>query len=184
MSQLQVARRYAEALADAASDQNVLAEVGAELHVFAGMVASSKELEYTLASPAIGTVDKMKVVEALVFATGAHVLVANLLRLLAQNNRIHYIRLIDTAFAEEVDERSGIISAGVTTAKPLSADEQGVLSARLSAMTGKRVKLEFATDDALIGGVVTRIGSKIYDGSIRAKLDAVKRQMSGGAARA
>jgi len=73
------------------------------------------------------------------------------------------------------------VLADVTTAKLLTDAERDVLLARLTAMTGKKVKLTFSTDEALIGGVVTRIGSRIYDGSIRAKLDAVKRQMAGGA---
>jgi F-type H+-transporting ATPase subunit delta len=177
---MQVARRYAEALADAASDQNVLVQVAEELHAFASLVASHKELIYVFETPALPADDKLKVVDALVARSGAHTLVSNFLRVLVQNNRIQYVRAIDTAFASEVDRRSGVVTADVTTAKPLTAEEQSVLSARLAAMTGKKMKLEFSTDDELIGGVVTRIGSKIYDGSIRAKLDAVKRQMTGG----
>ena len=180
MSQVQVARRYAEALADAASARNELAAVAGDLSALAALVASNKELAYVFETPAVSSDDKLKVVNALVSAARPHELVANMLRVLVHNNRLYLVRLIDKAFASEVDARSGVIAADVTTAKPLTSAEQEVLARTLDTMTGRKVKLGFATDDGLIGGVVTRIGSKIYDGSIRAKLDAVKRQMIGG----
>lgn len=175
----QIARRYAEALADAAEAQNMLAQTAEELHAFAAMVAENRELYDVLASPAIGPQDKSAVLEALVDLAKPTTLVANFLRVLLRNVRIHHIDAVDRAFADEVDRRTGVVMAEVTTARALSDDERGVLSNRLATMTGKKVKLTFSTDDALIGGVVTRIGSRIYDGSVRARLDRIKEQMSG-----
>lgn len=179
--QTQVARRYAEALADAAQAQNMLGAVGADLHAFAALVSGNRELDHVLASPAVPADRKTAVLDAIVAQAKPLPVVANFLRVLARNTRIQYLSAIDEAFADEVDRRTGVVTADVTTAKPLTDAERTVLASRLESLTGKRVKLSFATDEALIGGVVTRIGSKIYDGSVRAKLDAVKRQMAGRA---
>ena len=178
-SPTQIARRYAEALADAAEAQNMLTAVGAELHAFAAMVASNRELGEVFASPAVTTEDKAAVLEAILERARPLPVLANFLRVLLRNTRIQHLDAVDRAFAAQVDRRTGVVLADVTTAKPLTDSERAVLSARLTAMTGKHVKLTFLTDEELIGGVVTRIGSRIYDGSIRAKLDAMKRQMAG-----
>jgi F-type H+-transporting ATPase subunit delta len=178
-SPTQIARRYAEALADAAEANQLLAAAREDLHAFAEIVAENRELGDVLASPAISPEHKSAVLEAILERVKPLPLVASFLRVLLRNTRIHHLAAVDREFASEVDRRTGVVMADVTTAKPLTDAERGVLSARLAAMTGKKVKLSFSTDEALIGGVVTRIGSRIYDGSIRAKLDAVKRQMAG-----
>ena len=178
-SPTQIARRYAEALADAAEAQDMLAQTGEELRAFAGMVAESDDLRHVLASPAVGAEDKAAVLEAIIARARPTTLVANFLRVLLRNTRLHYVEAVERAFAEEVDRRTGVVMAEVTTARPLADAERDVLSARLTSMTGKKVKLTFSTDEALIGGVVTRIGSRIYDGSIRARLDRIREQMAG-----
>ncbi len=178
-SATQIARRYAEALADAAEAQNSLSAVGEELHAFAALVAANPELGDVLASPAVAAESKSAVLEAIIERARPMQAVANFLRVLLRNTRIQHLAAVDRAFAAEVDRRTGVVMADVTTAKPLTDAERGVLTTKLTAMTGKSVKLTFSTDEALIGGVVTRIGSRIYDGSIRAKLDAIKRQMAG-----
>jgi F-type H+-transporting ATPase subunit delta len=178
-SPTQIAKRYAEALADAAEAQGQLTAAAEELHVFAQFVAESKELQDVFASPAVTPDDKAAVLEAVIERAKPTPFVANFLRVLLKNFRIHYIAEIDEAFAAQVDRRVGVVAADVTTAGPLTDAERQVLADRLTTMTGKKVKLTYATNPELIGGVVTRIGSRIYDGSIRAQLEAVKRQMSG-----
>lgn len=177
----QIAWRYAEALADSAEASGSLAAVGAELHDFATLVASNRELAGTLASPAFSVDVRARLLEALLERVQPIPAVANFLRVLMRNNRIQHLDAVDRAYAAEVDRRTGIVMADVTTAKPLNDAERAVLSTKLEQMTGKRVKLTFSTDEELIGGVVTRIGSRIYDGSIRAKLDTIREQMSGRA---
>ncbi|MGB5037328.1 MAG: ATP synthase F1 subunit delta, partial [Blastocatellia bacterium] len=95
------------------------------------------------------------------------------------NTRMHHIAFVNRAYSAEVDRRTGVVKAQVTSASALSSEEQSTLTSKLETMTGKQVIVEFGTDADLIGGVVTRIGSRIYDGSVRAKLDAYKRQMTG-----
>lgn len=177
----QVARRYAEALADSAETQGNLSEVAADLRAFAALVAASKELSDLFANPIVQPEDKAAVLEAVLERAKPVALVASFLRVLQQNNRIQYLGAVDKAFGEEVDRRLGVVMADVTTAAPLTDEERATLSERLARLTGKKVKMTFSTDEELIGGVVTRIGSRIYDGSIRAKLDAIKRQMAGQA---
>ena len=174
-----VARSYAEALTEAAAAQNALGAVGDELRAFAALVRESDDLRAVFASPAVQTGEKEKVLEAIIERAKPLPLIANFLRVLLRNNRLHQIEDVQQAFAEELDRRLGVISAEITTAQPITESERALLESRLVALTGKRVKLNFSTDPELIGGVVTRIGSVIYDGSIRTQLDAIKRRMTG-----
>lgn len=173
-----IARSYAEALADSASATGTLATAAADMGAFADLVAGSRELETLFASPAVAPEDKGKVLEALLARVGPSPIVANLLRVMHRNNRLHLVSDVRRALDEEVDRRSGVVTAEVTTAKPVTDDERTRLETRLAALTGSGVKLNFATDPNLIGGVVTRIGSTIYDGSIRTQLDAIKRRLT------
>lgn len=177
----QIARRYAEALADSAGENGNLSEIGNELSAFTTMVEANKELHDVFASPIVQADDKRAVLDAIIERARPMPIVARFLRVLQDNDRLRYLSAVNRAFGQEVDRRLGIVMADVTTAAPLSDEERQVLANRLEQMTGKRVKLTFSTDEELIGGVVTRIGSRIYDGSVRAKLDAIKRQMTGQA---
>jgi F-type H+-transporting ATPase subunit delta len=98
---------------------------------------------------------------------------------LLQNHRLADLGEVNKRFAQVLDERSGVVSAEVTTARPVTQDAQESLRAKLTNMTGKKVRLSFTTDEDLIGGVMTRIGSTIYDGSVRNQLEQVKVKMVG-----
>lgn len=178
-SPTQIARPYADALADAAEAAGKLVEVRTELQAFADTVAGSRELHELFASPAVTVENKKAVLDEIVSRMALSVLVTNLLNVLLGNTRMHYIAFVNRAFSAEVDRRTGVVKAQVTSASALSAEEQSTLTGKLELMTGKQVIVEFGTDANLIGGVVTRIGSRIYDGSVRAKLDAYRRQMTG-----
>jgi F-type H+-transporting ATPase subunit delta len=104
---------------------------------------------------------------------------ANFLQVLLQNQRLADLVEINRQFGNELDRRAGVVNAQVTTARPLSPQEQDALRARLSQVTGNMVRLQFHVDDALIGGVVTRIGSTLYDGSVRTHLEQMKQRMMG-----
>jgi F-type H+-transporting ATPase subunit delta len=81
-----------------------------------------------------------------------------------------------------MNERQGIVAAEITTAAPVGANERDVLERRIEQMTGKRVEVQFKTDPSLIGGAVTRIGSTVYDGSIRTRLESIKEELKRGGA--
>jgi F-type H+-transporting ATPase subunit delta len=173
-----VIRQYAEALADAAEAQGGLAAAAADLRGFDALLAESRELAGVFTSPAVALEDKGRVLEAVITRAGLTPLVGNLLRVMQRNNRLHLVGQLRAAFDEEMDRRSGVVAAQVTTAGPITDAERGAIESRLAALTGSRVKLTFATDPDLIGGAVTRIGSIIYDGSVRTQLDAIKRRLT------
>ena len=172
-------RSYANALTEAAEAQNIHAAVAEELRALTALVRENADLRAVFASPAIQVEEKAKVLEAVIERARPLPLVANFLRVLLRNNRLHHLEGIERAFAEELDRRLGVVIADVTTAAPVTDSERALLESRLTTLTEKKVRLNFATDPALIGGVVTRIGSVIYDGSIRTKLDSIRRRMSG-----
>lgn len=175
----QIARPYADALANAAEAAGTLVEVRAELQAFTDTVAGSRELHELFASPAISPDKKKLVLDEILKVMAPSDLVANTLRLMLANTRMHHIAFVNKAYSAEVDRRMGVVKASVTSASELSPEEQSSLTGKLETLTGKQVKAEFTTDADLIGGVVTRIGSRIYDGSVRAKLDAYRRRMTG-----
>lgn len=178
-SPTQIARPYADALANAAEAAGTLVETRAEMQAFADTVAGSRELRELFASPAVTPENKKAVLDEILTRMAPSELVAKFLRVLLSNTRLHHIATVNLAFSAEVDRRMGVVKAHVTSASALSAEEQATLTSKLESMTGKQVQVEFGTNADLIGGVVTRIGSRIYDGSVRAKLDAYRRQMTG-----
>jgi F-type H+-transporting ATPase subunit delta len=96
-----------------------------------------------------------------------------------QNQRLPELDQINSRFAAVLDDRAGMIAAQVTTARPVSPETQQTLQTKLRNMTGKSVRIEFDTDPEMIGGLVTRIGSTIYDGSVRNQLEQIKEKMAG-----
>ncbi|HXG63539.1 MAG TPA: ATP synthase F1 subunit delta [Blastocatellia bacterium] len=180
MSVTAVARRYAEALADVAIARNQTEEITGELRAFAEMVKSSRELYGVFASPVLSQREKGKVLDALISRARPGQPVANLLKAMLRHYRLHYVEAVYEQFRREMNERKGIVLARVTTAGPLSAAEQQALSRKIQEMTGKTVQLEFNTDPSLIGGAVTRIGSTVYDGSIRTQLEGIKQRLKAG----
>ncbi|MCA1555802.1 MAG: ATP synthase F1 subunit delta, partial [Acidobacteria bacterium] len=104
---------------------------------------------------------------------------ANFLQVLLQNHRLSELNEINKKFALQLDERSGVVSAQVTTARAVPEATKETLSAQLGTLTGKKVRLQFSVDEELIGGIVTRIGSTVYDGSVRTQLQQIKQKMAG-----
>jgi F-type H+-transporting ATPase subunit delta len=180
MSVIAMARRYAEALADAATAHNQVEQIDSEMNVFAEMMKSSPELYNTFASPIVSLTDKLRLLEALIARSRAGRMTANLLRTMLSHYRLHYVVEVYEQFRREINERKGLIIAEVVTATEVGASEQAKLGRTLEEMTGKQVEFKFKTDPSLIGGVVTRIGSVIYDGSVRSQLEEIKGRMKRG----
>ncbi|MBV9927768.1 MAG: ATP synthase F1 subunit delta [Acidobacteria bacterium] len=179
MSSQAVARRYAVALADVVLSRGEAQEVREELASWDALVRSNDQLTEVFRHPAITFEQKRAVLEELMRRTRPRPTTANFLRVLLQNGRFAELSEVSKQFAQELDRRSGVVTAQVTTARPLSADAQEALQARLGQLTGSRVRLQFEVDDELIGGVVTRIGSTLYDGSVRGRLQQIKQRMVG-----
>jgi len=173
---LAVANRYARAFADAvmASGSGLEPQQAiAGLADFSATLASSPELRTVLMSPAVPLSRKQAVISKLSEAVGAHRLVHNFLLVVVNHRRVGSLPEIAAAFETAVDERLGRVRAGVTSASALDQSAEESLRAELTRMTGKQVRCEFQVRPELIGGVSVRIGSTIYDGSVRGQLDAL-----------
>ena len=174
-----MARRYAAALADVVIAQGEAREVQEELNTWAQMMEANSGLLEVFRNPTIPYEQKRKVLNTLIARTGVRPTTANFLQVLLQNHRLAELNEINKKFAQVFDERSGVVSAQVTTARTLPESTQETLRAQLGIMTGRKVRLDFAVDEDLIGGVMTRIGSTVYDGSVRTQLQQIKQKMSG-----
>jgi len=181
LSSQAVARRYAVALADVVLSRGEAQEVREELAAWAELVSSNPQLLEVFRHPTIPYEQKRRVLEELVTRTRPRPATSNFLKVLLQNHRLAELREINTQFAQELDRRSGVVRAQVTTARPLAPEAQEALRARLGELTGSDVRLQFEVDDELIGGVITRIGSTLYDGSVRGQLQQMKQRMVGEA---
>ena len=179
MSSQAVARRYAAALADVVLSRGEAQEVREELAAWDALMRSDPQLLEVFRHPTIPYEQKRGVLEELVRRTQPRPATANFLRVLLQNHRLAELGEVNTQFAQELDRRSGMVTAQVTTARPLPPDAQEALRARLGQLTGSTVRLQFEVDDEVIGGVVTRIGSTLYDGSVRGQLQQIKQRMIG-----
>ena len=183
MSVTAIARRYAQALADVAAGHGDSARVEEDLAGFVEMFESSKELVDTFASPVVPQSNKLKILNAIIERCKPGTTVKNLLRLLLQHYRLQLLRLVYDEFLHEMNKRAGILPAKVTTASPVVDADRQLLRARLEQLTGKRVQLDFKIDPDIIGGVVTRLGSMVYDGSVRTRLETIRQKLkTGGAA--
>lgn len=174
-----VARRYAVALAEVVGARGEAQEVQRELSAWEEMARANPQLQEVFRNPTIPLDQKRRVVNALIERTRVRPTTANFLLVILQNQRLADLTEINAAFAQELDRRSGVVSAEVTTARPLPPQTQEALRARLGDLTKKNVRLQFAVDEKLIGGVVTRIGSTIYDGSVRNHLEQAKAKLIG-----
>lgn len=174
-----IARRYAAALADVVTKRNEAHEVQEELSGWELMMRQNTDLLEVFRNPTVSYDQKRKVLQTLITRTKVRPITANFLNVLLQNNRLADLQIVNTRFSEELDKRSGIVSAQITTARPVADEARQALQDRLTAMTGRRVRLEYATDEELIGGVVTRIGSTVFDGSVRGQLHQIKEQLKG-----
>jgi F-type H+-transporting ATPase subunit delta len=172
-----LAERYAGALVDVALENKQADQVKQELAAFAAMVRESPELHSFLANPSIARAAKHSAIEALVARMGASRTLRNYLFVIVDQRRAAMLIEIEQAFSRLLDARQGITQAAVISATELTAQERAELSAALANLTGQKVQAQFTTDAALIGGAVVRIGSTIYDGSVRTQLERMRVRM-------
>jgi F-type H+-transporting ATPase subunit delta len=172
-----VARRYARALADVAAASGELERVQRDLGAFAELLRERQELAQFLRSPGVPQAAAAETVERLAQAMDLAPLAGRFLRLVLQAGRLSALEDILRAYGALADERLGRLRAEVTTAAPLPEAQLAGLRERLGQITGKQVYLTVRQDPALLGGVVTRIGSQVYDGSLRAQLARLREQL-------
>jgi len=142
-----------------------------ELAGVAGMFAASADLRNFLETPAVDRAEKQKVITALVARMGASQELRNFLFLIVENQRAAMLPDIARQFEAELLSRLGMAEAEVTSTRELNLEQKTELGKALEGLTGKKIEARYRVDSALLGGTVVRIGSTIYDGSVRAQLD-------------
>jgi F-type H+-transporting ATPase subunit delta len=172
-----VAQRYAAALADVAAERKNGEAVRRDLAAFVEAFASVPDLRNALGSPALSAAVKHRVIEEIAAKMKLDVAVRNFIYLLVDHRRLETLAEIQQAFRDELNVRLGIVEAEVTSARELSAAEKKELTAVLERRTGKKVEARFQEDEALLGGAIVRLGSTIYDGSVRDQLNRLREQL-------
>ena len=179
MSVQTIARRYSIALADVAIEGGEALAVQEELLEWGKMIAANNLLEEAFRNPTVPYEQKRKLIQELIERTKVRQTTANFLQVLLRNQRLSEINEVNKWFAEVLDQRSGVVAAEVTTARPVSPESMNALREKLASISGKKVRLKIATDEDLIGGMVTRIGSTVYDGSVRNQLREMELKLAG-----
>ena len=171
MSLQTIARRYASALADIAVERKEEARVQQEIEMWAGVIEGHSLLREVFGNPTIPYDQKRKVLEELIKQTRIGETSASFLRVLLKNQRLGQLKHVSERLGLILDERAGVVGAKVITARPIPEEIKTQLDITLTATVGRKVRLSFATDESIIGGVVTQIGSTIFDGSVQGQLE-------------
>ena len=176
-----VASRYARAFADvvmAPGSQLQPADAVAQLRAIEGLTEQSGDLRHALSSPAVRVSQKRALIARFADELGLSRLTRNFIFVLIDHHRIGLLSEVREAFETEIDQRLGFVRAEVVSAQPLDPQQTAAIENGLTQMTGKQVRARFQVDGSLIGGVIARIGSIVYDGSIRGQLENLRRQIA------
>jgi len=169
-----IARRYAKALVQLGAEEGAVDRFGVELGQFTALLDGNVDLASVLKSPAYRIEAKREILRDVLAKLNLSGTVSNFLQVLLDRGRIGFTPQITHSYAVFADELSGIVRPVLTSAFPLDdAQVEGMKSA-LAKATGKRVELSAQVDSALIGGVVTKIGDKVFDGSVRTQLNRIQ----------
>ena len=167
-------QRYAQALFDLAIDGKALAAVEGDLKALKGMIAESADLRRLLASPAFTAEDKGKGLAAIAAKARFNATTQKFLGLVAAHGRARELTGIIGAFSKLSADYRGVVSAEVVSAIPLSAAQSSDIAAALRTALGKDPEITTRVDPAILGGVKVRVGSRLFDASLKSKLDSLK----------
>lgn len=175
-----LAKRYAKALADVAAASGELEPVARELAECADLLRAQRELRQFFANPSILKRNKLAAFGEIAGRMGLRTLTATFLRVVLEAGRLGALDGILRAYEGLVDERLNRVRAQVTAAVALDPATEQQLRQRLRERLGREVVLEVREDPALLGGIVTRVGSVVYDGSLRAQLARLRQELVQG----
>jgi F-type H+-transporting ATPase subunit delta len=170
MKNLAIARRYAKALLLIGKEDDQVEAYRQELHAFADLLAQENALDEAITNPLYDAAERRGVLQILVGKLGLSKIMASYLLLLFDKGRIGYLSDIDNFYQNLADELKGIARANLVSATELSSDAVEKIRASLSQRTGREIILEVEQDPGLIGGIVTKIGDLVLDGSIKTQL--------------
>jgi F-type H+-transporting ATPase subunit delta len=170
--------RYAHAFASVAASSGFDTTVAQQqLNDFSGTLAGSRELREVLMNPSIATEQKMKVLNSIAERIGMFPQVRNFLAVIMDHQRLAELDEILGEYHAVADEQSRTTEAEIITAHPLNDQDRAELEAQVAKLAGGRVRATYHQDATLLGGAVVRIGSTVYDGSIRAQLQQLKQKL-------
>ena len=174
-----VASTYARAFADVVLSARLDADRSiVELRAIASLLAESSELRRVWENPAIPAEQKRRVLDVIAQRDELPKQVRNLVAVLIDHRRIHFLDPIIAQLEKELNARLGFAEAQITSARELGNAEKRELEMQVGTLTGKKVRARYGQDASLLGGAVVRVGSTIYDGSVKGQLERLKEAIS------
>jgi len=174
-----VAGTYARAFADVVLSAHLDADRSiAGLRTIASLLHESPELRRVWENPAVPAEQKHRVLDVIAERDGLQKQVRNLVAILINHRRMHFLEAIIRQLEKELDARLGFAEAEITSARELGDAEKSAFEAQVEKLTGKKVRAHYGRDASLLGGAVLRIGSTIYDGSVKGQLERIKEAIS------
>ena len=173
--------RYAHAFADVVTAAKLdTAAIDAQLTDFLATWNGSLELREFFENPAVAATDKVAILDKLNAKLQLMKELRNLIAVLISNGRIAHVTEVAQAYRRILQEQLGIYPAEILTARELGKDERDALAAEVGKLAGGRVEATFKQDASILGGTVVRIGSTVYDGSVRGRLERLKEALVAG----
>lgn len=173
-----IALRYAHAFAAVVASQKLDAEAAQQqLGDFRATFEGSRELREVLSDPAIAREQKLKVLDAIAGRIGMVPQVRNFIAVIMDHDRLANLGEILDEYHAVADEEAGLSEAEIVSAHVLNEEDRSALEAQVAKLAGGRIRATYSEDASLLGGAVVRIGSTVYDGSIRAQLDRLKQRL-------
>ncbi|WP_263353681.1 ATP synthase F1 subunit delta [Acidicapsa acidisoli] len=171
--------RYAQAFADVVAQFHLGADsVDQQLRDFLAAWDASGDLREVFEDPSVPAVQKIAVLDGMKSKLGLAPQVRNLLAVLIDHDRIGAVHEVVAEYHAELQRRLGVHQAEVTTARELNAEDKAALLAHVAELTQGRVDATFKLDPSILGGVVVRIGSKVYDGSVLGRVERLKEELA------
>lgn len=172
------APRYANAFASVAASAGLdVPAAQQQMRDFAATLKGSRELQEILADPSVPNDQKLGVLDAIAERIGMMREVRNFIAVIMDHQRLNELQEILTEYDKVADAQGGVAEAEVVSAHALEQDDRAALEAQVARLAGSRVRVAYSQDAALLGGAIIRIGSTVYDGSVRAQLEQLKQTL-------
>ncbi|HUA93075.1 MAG TPA: ATP synthase F1 subunit delta [Terracidiphilus sp.] len=170
--------RYATAFADVVTAAKLdTAAIDRQLSDFLATWDGSRELREFFVNPAVPSAQKIEILDKLNAKLGLAKELRNLIAVLIHNDRIAHVSEVATGYRKILQEQMGIRSAEITTARELGKEERDQLVTEVAKLAGARIDASFKLDKSILGGTVVRIGSTVYDGSVRGRLERLRESL-------
>lgn len=180
MSVHAIAGRYAKALIQLGVEERAVDSYQSALTGFDSMLAANPELRAIFMNPAYTAETKQGILQDLIARLSVPTTVANFLLLLAGRKRLDCLSAIIARFSTLADEQAGVVRPTLVSAMPLAESQVEEIKKSLEKLTGKKVVLTVEIDPSLIGGVITKIGDRVFDGSVQTQLTKIQEILQKG----